>query len=438
MRCSMQLLDLRIMFEVLMAGHLIAWPLSRRRRFPIRLMSSSICCMAAMALIPISDNLSPSSGPVPPVVSGTLVYVFAAMLLYAALHHCYAARRSTMLFCVVSGYTIQHLLSAMNSTFSYSGLYERFPESEPFIYLALAACVGFGCYATLCRGIRKLGTIIVENRAMVALSFIAVFVDIIIGIYVLYMSKNAYQREYLTLLSIYDVVVCLFLLHVMFDLAVNRSLRLKNQTMARLIDEQRERYAFSARTIERVNIKCHDLKHQVHHLASNATGVDDRLLSNLERTIDDYDSIFNTGCDALDVVLDEKHSICVKRGIELACMADGTSLKDLAPDDVYVLFGNILDNAIEAQESVQPENERYIILTVKATGKMLVIHEENRMSGKLRYQDGLPMTTKKNENMDHGFGTRSIRHIAATYDGALSMTDKDGWFMLDIAIPLSK
>lgn len=437
MRCSMQLLDLRIMFEVLAAGHLVAWPLSRRRQFPIRLISSSACCVVIMSLIPVSGNLSSSSGPIPPIISGTLVYVSAAALLYVALRCCYAERRSTMLFCVVSGYTIQHLLSAMNSTLSYSGLYRRFPKSEPFIYLALIACIGLGCYVTLCRGIRKLGTIIVENRAMVVLAFVAVFVDIMIGIYVLYMSENAYQRKYLTLLSVYDVVVCLFLLHVMFDLAVNRSLRMKNRTMARLIDEQRERYALSARTIERVNIKCHDLKHQVHHLTNGAGGVDNRLLSNLERTIDDYDSMFNTGCDALDVVLDEKHSICVKRGIELACMADGTSLKSLAPDDVYVLFGNILDNAIEAQESVQPENERYIIITVKTTGKMLVIHEENRMSGKLKYQDGLPMTTKKNETMDHGFGTRSIRHIATAYDGTLSMTDKDGWFMLDIVIPLN-
>ena len=430
------LLNAQIMLEVLMTGHLVAWPLHRRPHYWLRLVLSGGACLLVMGSLPISDDFSIGVDLSHMMFVGTAAYSLTALLLYGALRCCYEDSRSAMMFCAVAGYTIQHLLSAFNSVFSYSGFYERFPQLETPTYLLLIAGISIGCYATLCRGIRKLGTIIVENRTLVAVAFVAVLADIMVGLYVFFLNIHTPHQRYLTLVSVYDAAVCVFLLYTVFELALNRSLRIENQMMARLLDEQRKRYEISTHAIESVNLKCHDLKHQIHQFANRFDTGDTTLISDLERTVSDYDSMVNTGCDALDVILEEKRATYRECGIELACMADGDALNALPPNDVYALFGNILDNAIEAQTHVPEEDGRYIVITVRSVGKMLIIHEENRMSGHLHYENGLPRTTKNNDAMNHGFGTKSIRHIVTEHGGTLAMEDRDGWFVLDIAIPL--
>ncbi|MFC0265629.1 GHKL domain-containing protein [Alloscardovia macacae] len=117
-------------------------------------------------------------------------------------------------------------------------------------------------------------------------------------------------------------------------------------------------------------------------------------------------------------------------------MADGQSLSSLADDDVYALCGNILDNAVNALSAISPVSERLLVLTIKTQGELLLIHEENPFVGSLAYADGLPLTTQENENYAHGFGTASIRRIVENYRGTLYLHDRDGWFYVDIAIPL--
>ena len=165
------------------------------------------------------------------------------------------------------------------------------------------------------------------------------------------------------------------------------------------------------------------------------------MLADIAREVSVYDAVVRTGNDALDTILTEKSLVCEREGIALTCIADGSSLGFLTPAELYSLFGNALDNAIEATRQVEDPEGRSISLLVRRTGDMVSIHVENTCAGKAEFEDGLPRTTKRDaqgmrDEMNHGIGTRSMRALAEHYDGIFSAAQDGDIFCLDIVLPL--
>ena len=77
------------------------------------------------------------------------------------------------------------------------------------------------------------------------------------------------------------------------------------------------------------------------------------------------------------------------------------------------------------------------IISVKIiTQKNLnVIQIQNYYDASLQFEQGLPLTTKKNKQ-EHGFGMKSIRHIAEKYNGTLTVKAENQIFMVQILIPV--
>ena len=101
--------------------------------------------------------------------------------------------------------------------------------------------------------------------------------------------------------------------------------------------------------------------------------------------------------------------------------------------DLYSLFGNIVDNAIEAVSDPGVE-EKLISLTVKRSDGLVSVNVHNYYCGKLDFENGLPLTTKKNKSY-HGYGMKSIKRVVEKYGGELSVSGKGGIFNLNIVFP---
>ena len=117
-------------------------------------------------------------------------------------------------------------------------------------------------------------------------------------------------------------------------------------------------------------------------------------------------------------------------------MVDGKALKFLSEIDIYSLFGNILDNAIEACEKLD-ESERYIGLKVYKQNSFVIINVINPFSGKIKKENGNIITTK-NDKISHGYGLKSIKYVVDKYDGKIDINDRKNIFYLTILFNIIK
>ena len=155
-------------------------------------------------------------------------------------------------------------------------------------------------------------------------------------------------------------------------------------------------------------------------------------LQKLEKQLDEYEAVTNTGNEVLDVLLSDKRTLCIQRGIQLTCYVGGAALDFVEELDLYSLFGNLLNNAIQAVSQLPPEQERFITLTARREDSMVTIHAENPCVGAVEFRDGLPKSHR--DPNYHGFGMRSMERIAGKYGGSLVAKQVGDVFCLDIIL----
>ena len=234
-----------------------------------------------------------------------------------------------------------------------------------------------------------------------------------------------------TVYSVYDEVTTILLFFLLCEILQHSDAEWDNMVLQQMMRQQRQQMELSKETVELINIKCHDIRKQLYTLGSR---VPTEELDELKKAVDIYDSTIKTGNETLDVLLAERSIVCKGRGIQLDYIADGAKLDFLKPGEVYSLFGNALDNAIEAVTPLEPDR-RYIGLQVRAERGMLLIRMENCAAEPLHFVDGLPQTTKGDARW-HGFGVKSIRRIVQQHGGTLTMQAQDGMFRLVALLPL--
>ena len=130
-----------------------------------------------------------------------------------------------------------------------------------------------------------------------------------------------------------------------------------------------------------------------------------------------------------DIVLTEKNILCYSNRVKFSYMIDGALFSFLTEREIYSLFGNALDNALEAVAKISDPERRMITLKSSSRGSMVVLQVENTFAGEMDLTDeALPHTTKSGSG--HGFGLRSIQRIAEKHGGAMSLRTDSGVFRL--------
>lgn len=197
---------------------------------------------------------------------------------------------------------------------------------------------------------------------------------------------------------------------------------------------QYENYKIRQESVDLINQKYHDLKHQIAVLRAESGEERNAVLDKMEQEIKAYEAQNDTGNKVLDTVLTGKSLTCSTKNIQLTCVADGAALDFMDVMDVSNLFGNALDNAIESVDKIADPERRLIHLSVARQKGFAAIRIENCYDGELHFANGLPITTKRDVGY-HGFGVKSIQNTAAKYGGTATITTHDGWFELRVLIP---
>lgn len=96
----------------------------------------------------------------------------------------------------------------------------------------------------------------------------------------------------------------------------------------------------------------------------------------------------------------------------------------LSQIDICSLFGNICDNAFEAQ-SGKSLTDAFISFTTSRREKWIIITAENRYDGITLKDTKGKITTSKDDKQNHGLGLDIIKRIVESVEGAKVLIEQD-------------
>ena len=285
------------------------------------------------------------------------------------------------------------------------------------------------------------GNYLINRRKVLLVAAVIVMQLLMTNYQLIFWLMGGASQESNNMVLVFRLIIDLFAIVILFlqnDIEKRQQTQQELELMNQMWHRQQEHLRLSRENIDIINRKCHDLKHQIAALRTlKDRDQIDRQIAEMEEAVMIYDSVIRTGNPVLDVVLTEKSLYCEVHQINMTCLVDGKQLDFVDSVDLYTLFGNALDNAIESVMKQTDKQKRVIQVAAYEEQGMLLIRIRNYCDDTPELVDGLPVTTKADTDY-HGFGLKSIRHTAEKYGGGISIQTGSNFFSLQILLPLKQ
>lgn len=350
--------------------------------------------------------------------------VFACTLI--PLFFAYKGRFWSYLFSGVLSYCVQHI-SYQTHTIIDILTGRILPQwALALIVWGIFALILGAIWFFIIRRMKKDEIFIVNSKKQLLLSALVLIITVFISFFGVIYSRG---DRMIMIIMLSSIISCLFGIFLSTSLLKIQKDETELILLRHLVHAGKHQFELSKENIDLINIKCHDLRHQLSRLKDK---IDEEELLKITQAIDIYDNTFKTGNNVLDVVLTEKGLICKEKGIRLTCMLDGETLSQMNSSDIYSLFGNAIENAIESVELLEEDKKSISISEMKRLG-FSMIRIENFYSGSIEFENGMPITKKSKDY--HGFGVKSIKMIAEKYGGEMQVSLSGDIFRLEIILP---
>ncbi len=410
---------------------MFSYGLPRKDHFWRRFLLWSLFSLLAAAAIPIvTDGLW----------YVTSVFLVMYLLSMLTVRICYKVSWPMVFFIAAAAFSAEHIASMLDSIIALFA-----PEVLQYTDTGLLNVPVLLNY-TLCRilvfGLVDL-LIIRKDRDLdddsirFAPSLLFLIISIIVNLYMnIVFSQLISDHSFWLSMFNFAMNIAISLLLLLCQYAMVREGRMRTQLqIANLLRAQaREQYRNSKENVEAISAKCHDLKHL---LLAVRDVIDPAEYASMMEMINSYGAEIHTDNEVLDVIFQEKNFQCRKRGIQFTCIIDGTAVDFMGTTDQYILFGNLLDNAIEAVSRLPEGEVKNIQVTVRRDKGFVIITTENGYAGELQW-DGGRLRTSKKDKQSHGFGILSIEKIVHKYGGRYSISTEDQIFAMNIVLPAAR
>lgn len=402
--------------ELICAQAVFLYSYPKRKLFIVRALACCGVCLALAYLFPMPRGIAYN-----PYYSLFRFWVLFGYTFVGALI-CFKCKIGAVLVACVSGYALQHIVYHVYFMFS---LIEVIPRKQ-WLEVIVCAVLYIVAFFTIGRYVAKKCFYNYYSKGMIAVSAFTLFICTVLSRFARLTQGGGNIIVICT--SLYAITCCalvLVLQYFIFSFTIKKA---ENRTLQRISEEEKKQYEISKANIELLNIKCHDIKQRI----SEGEKIPEAYRESVSELVDIYDGTLKTGLEVLDIILNEKNLQCRKAGIKLTFLGDGKSLEFMNVMDIYSLFGNALTNAMEAVEKIDDEAKKVINITIEKRGDFIFIDAVNYFTGEYRVENGLPVTTKEDEEGFHGFGMKSINNIARSYNGGLTVSAEDGVFGLHV------
>lgn len=250
-----------------------------------------------------------------------------------------------------------------------------------------------------------------------------VIVGISIYVNILYTEGKTYSNM---LLICSAVMLFTFIINVFFS---NKYSKVENEMQQQRmaiykLETQTRYYEEKMRDEERIKEIYHDMKNHLLLLEEewgekNSTGI-----KNLRKEIAQYENYYRTGNKFVDIILKDKFSKAAEYGIHIEDSVELIDIDFIEPLDFSTVFGNLLDNAIEACRLIEEPEKRQIFISSKRENNILVISiKNNKVNGNSK---NIP------KKVIHGYGLANVTAAVHKYGGGIDIIEEKQEFAVNI------
>lgn len=406
-------------FQIFFAEVLCTRYLPKKKNFLLRALTSGMIFLLLSVVLPN-------------IISNYVSGVFSFTVFFLSLgfwRFCLAADSQEILYSCMLALFIQNLSSNVYNVIFYSIFYGA-PVTVQFSLSVILMLLIYSVFYFLI--IKRFAKERLENM----LSNTAWIWLIAVGIFVFFLHYLFWMYGIRDVWVVYPpLIFCDILgLGVALGFVELRTRNADNENLRQLLELEKKQFEMTRSNVEFVNRNAHDLKHYIHKI-QRLENPETKELEKVLTKVEAYESAFQTGNAALDVVLTEKKLLCQQEKISFTCMVDGEALNFMKTLDVASLFGNGLDNAIE-HERKEAVEKRYIFLKVFQKGSFVSVRIENYCSHFPELSpEGLPVASSKKDAAFHGYGTKSMQYIVEKYNGNLRISEEGNLFVVSMLFP---
>ncbi len=159
-----------------------------------------------------------------------------------------------------------------------------------------------------------------------------------------------------------------------------------------------------------------------------------KYLGKFSEKMEHVPNFSNTGNLVIDSIVNYKLQQAKSQDIGITAHILLPEQLNIDDDDIALILGNLLDNAIEAAGHLK--EGKYIVFDINYEYGCIYIHVENNFDTILRLENGTIKTRKNNQDF-HGIGLRTVHELVNKYHGTIEISAKEDVFSVDILLYLS-
>lgn len=215
----------------------------------------------------------------------------------------------------------------------------------------------------------------------------------------------------------------------------NQGLKQENQILEVREKMELDNLQDMTKALEQNRIQVHDMRHHMIILREYALKKEyEAIETYLDQLLESYVEVQEerwTRIRNLDILLSEKKKEANLENIRFQIEADVLQSLPFKETETSVLFGNLLDNAIEACKKMKTET-RWIRVEIRQRKGFLFFTIANSIGERPQEKDGEFVSDKEDKKV-HGYGLKSIRRIVKKYDGSFQCDVREGEIKISIS-----
>lgn len=253
-----------------------------------------------------------------------------------------------------------------------------------------------------------------------------------------HLELTASYKIIISFILFFAILVSFIIVFLLIAENLNNSYHSKYNKM------MQEKLTNDAKHIEKLTLATEDLRHLKHDAKNMILGLNAYLDSNdiegakeylesFSKRIEPSKKWIHTGNPFLDSLLSDKYDRLIENNIHIEF--DGIMpTESLKPVDICIVFGNALDNAIEACEKLPINIIKNIEISIKQHANALFASISNPISHPVKIHNNTVISTKNTSG--HGIGINSMRKIVNSYNGQLVLKSDETKFTVEMTFIL--